>query len=156
MYNSAFEFQLRLFEKEIDEIQRIIARYDDLIFKVKTITITLWVAVIGWSFTINNNALSIVGLTVILGFWSLGATYRAIQIRYINRSKELSSIVSDQEKLRDIFMRSDLSECPIYQLSEGEGIRTKAMYFARGYASPSIFIFYCFLVVINIFIMTYA
>jgi len=156
MINSVFDFQLKMFEKGADETQRVIAHYDDLIFKVKTITITLWVAVIGWSITINNQTLALIGLVVIFGFWSLGATYRAIQIRYIRKSGEISNFLNNHKGIVTAFSQKNIPGGLGYKMGESEDYKTKAEYFVRGYFSPSVFVFYLFLFITNGFVWAFS
>lgn len=151
-----FEFQLKMLDKGTEEIQRIIARYDELTFKVKTITLTMWVAVIGWSFTITNQKLSLVAIAVLIGFWSLSATYRAIQIRYIKKSEIINELFNNKNLLLNIFNNQEFPKGLVHKIDEKEEPMEKLYLFFRGYISPAVIVFYIFLIIVNLFIWRFA
>jgi hypothetical protein len=52
-----FDFQLRMLEKGASEVVAQMGRLDDLLFKIRASFITVWVATIGWAFTVKNTRL---------------------------------------------------------------------------------------------------
>ena len=74
-----FSSQLRMLEQGANELQRHIGRMDEILFQIKASSVTVWIALIGWSFTTQKTALIPLGLVVILGFWLPERFFRGLQ-----------------------------------------------------------------------------
>lgn len=150
-----FDFEVRMLEKGAEEIQKIIARLDDLLFKVNASAITVWVALVGWSLTIKSKNLLIVAIPVLFGFWAIAATFRAIQVRYVDKSRSMASFLSDHSKVEECFNRKEVPSGLVFSLGGEEGIIEKAELLWKGILSPTVAVFYGFFVVIDVILWTF-
>ena len=66
-----FELQKSLLENGLDQVQKQIIHLDDILFKIKTSAITVWVALMGWALTGSRILIVPLGFVVIIGFWLL-------------------------------------------------------------------------------------
>ena len=57
--------------KELELVQLQLDKYDDLSARIKTWTVTLWIASLGWYFQANNKNIIILNVVVILALWFL-------------------------------------------------------------------------------------
>jgi hypothetical protein len=144
-----FEFQIRMLEKGADAIQRHIERLDGILFKVKASGVTVWVALIGWSFTSKNDLLIPLGLVVILGFWLLEGYFRGVQARYLASSRGLTSFLNDEQALKASFDNHHLPPRIVYPMTFDENELEKLRMYVKGLIAPSVAILYLFLSFVN-------
>ena len=52
-----FEFQLAMLQKGAEELEKKIANFTTILMQLKTVAITIWIALIGWVFTSKIDAL---------------------------------------------------------------------------------------------------
>ena len=152
--NKKFEFQLRMLEKGTEEVQKVIARLDELLFKVKAGAITVWVATIGWSITIKSHELIAIGIAVLIGFWGISATYRAVQIRYIRKARQLSTFMNTDAMLIDSINSMKIRSNLVYMLDSDEKYVEKFKLLIKGALSPTVAVFYMFLVTTNVLLLS--
>lgn len=90
------KFQLDLLKGEIQSIDEIIARMDNITQTTKNWSIVTWVASIGFMLG-NEDAKPFLAATAILPitFWIIDATWRRIQQRSIYRSQQIYEFVND-------------------------------------------------------------
>ena len=149
-----FEFQLRMLEKGSEEIQKVIARLDELLFKVKAGAITVWVATIGWSVTIKSKELITIGLVVLLGFWGISATYRAVQIRYVAKARKLSIFMNTDSMLMESMQGMKIPSHLVYMLHADEKNIEKLKLLIKGALSPTVAVFYVVFVITNLLLLS--
>ncbi|MHC3994566.1 hypothetical protein ACXWTF_07025 [Thiomicrolovo sp. ZZH C-3] len=142
-----------MFEQGAKELQEHIRRIDDILFKIKTSSITVWIALMGWSFTEKIWHLLPFGFIVILGFWLFEGYFRGIQARYLLSSGELTSFLNNKSLVNTSFDSKSFPENIIYPMtferSEGE----KFMWYMKGLIAPSVAILYFFLFFLNLFLV---
>ena len=97
--DQSFEFQLRLLEKGVADLQLHIGRLDELLLKVKATAVTVWVAMMGWAFTAKISMIVLLGFVVLVGFWLLEGLFKGIQLRYIDLSRELGKFLNDPARV---------------------------------------------------------
>ncbi len=146
---SRFEFQALMFEKGAEELQRHISRLDEILFKIKASGVTVWIALIGWSFTSKNNFMIPLGGVVIIGFWLLEGLFRGIQTRYIDRSGELTRLLNDREALDRCFESQEFPSNVVYPMTFRETEISKLSTYGRGLIAPSVATLYLFLAFVN-------
>ena len=152
-----FALQLRMLEKGAEELQRNIARMDEILFKIKAGSVTIWVALIGWAFTTKNTFIISFGWILIIGFWLLEGFFRGLQERYLSKSFEVTKLLNDRKTLDDCFQSREFPPNIIYPLSFRESHFTELIMYARGLIAPAVSIFYLFLAFINYLIwMVYS
>ena len=71
-----FDFQLELLKKEIDIICSVIGRYDDILFRIKGWTITLWIAVVGWGIHSQSSMILVLAIIVPILFCFVEIEYK--------------------------------------------------------------------------------
>lgn len=145
----SFEFQLRMLEKGAEAIQRHIERIDEILFKVKASGVTVWVALIGWSFASKNVLLVLLGFVVILGFWLLEGYFRGIQARYLASSVNLTEFLNDKQALETSFDHHHLPPRIVYPMTFHENELNKLKMYGKGLIAPSVAILYLFLSLVN-------
>lgn len=144
-----FAFQLRMLEQGAEELQRHIGRIDEILFKIKTCGVTIWVALIGWSFTAKNISLVPLGLVVIIGFWLLEGFFRGLQARYIASSSVLTMFLNDKKTLDTSFEKQSFPHNMVYPMTFQEGEIEKLRMYGKGLIAPSVSIIYLFLAFVN-------
>lgn len=145
-----FEFQLRLIEKGLDHLQSVIGRLDDILFKIKTSAITVWVALMGWSITVESKVIVLLGIPTLLGFWVIGSTFRAIQIRYIEKAQSYEEFLNKNKDLKEYFEDQKIPDGKVYSLSGDESRQRQIELLIKGIVSPTVAVFYGFFICINI------
>jgi hypothetical protein len=144
-----FAFQLRMLEEGANELQRHIGRMDEILFKVKASSVTVWIALIGWSFTTEKTTLIPLGFVVILGFWLLEGFFRGLQARYLKSSSVLTSFCNDEAALKISFEKQTLPPMLVYPMTFQEGEMEKLRMYGKGLIAPSVGILYLFLAFMN-------
>jgi hypothetical protein len=86
--------QIEFIRDELTRTQSRIQNYDDLIFKIKGWTITLWVATIGLAATQKQPYVAFAVLPVIVAFWGLEAQRKEYQQRHIVRMRYIERFVN--------------------------------------------------------------
>ena len=142
-----FEFQLAMLQKGAEELEKKIAAFTTILLQIKTAAITLWIALIGWAFTLKVDLIIPVGYVIVFGFWYLEATYWRVQYYCINRATALTQYLNDRHALDESFNTRSIPEGLVYPL---QGLKTiKGASLFKALRAPSIYIFYTFLFVIN-------
>jgi len=148
--NARFEFQLKMLEKGGDEMHKNIAQCVDILFKIKTSAVTVWVALIGWSFIVKNLNVIPLGFIAIGGFWLLEGIFQGFHFRHMNRCKRLARLLNNTKKLDEYFSSLDFPANVIYVTTGfDESIKERLMLLCRGLIAPSVAILYLFLATIN-------
>ncbi len=137
-------FQLRMLEKGASEIQTQVARLDELLFKLKASFITVWAAMIGWSFTIKSDRLIPLAFIVVIAFWMFESMFRGIQWRFIERSRWITAFVNDHELLARTFATRTFPSQIVFPLGIRETEWDRLRIWARGFISPVIATLYLF------------
>jgi len=88
------KIQLEFVQDELARTQSRIQNYDDLIFKIKGWTITLWVAAMGLAATQKQPYIALAVLPAILGFWCLEAQRKKYQQRHILRMRYIERFMN--------------------------------------------------------------
>jgi hypothetical protein len=96
-----FSYQLQLLLIEIEIIQSKISSFDDLSFKIKGWAVTLWSAIIIWSYKNGGSDLLLIAVIVILSFWFLDAYYKTIQIQFRTRMSSIEDFINSKNLYED-------------------------------------------------------
>jgi hypothetical protein len=147
--SSQFEFQTRMFEKGADSIQNHIGRIDEILFKIKASSVTVWIALIGWGLTQEIPEMIPLGLIAIAGFWLLEGYFRGIQSGYIEASLSITSFVNNKEAIQKTFNESSFPPNTVYPMTFKVSEFDKARRYGKGMIAPSVAILYLFLLFIN-------
>jgi hypothetical protein len=142
-----FEFQLAMLQKGAEELEKKIAYFTTILMQLKTVAITIWVALIGWVFTSKIDALIPLGYVIIFGFWFLEATYWKVQLYYIQRVHAITQFLNNESALDESFNTRSIPEDLVYPLGSLKTIKMPSLW--RAMCAPSIYIFYTFLLVVN-------
>jgi len=144
-----FRFQISMFQKGADEIQKHISRIDEILFKIKASCVTVWVAILGWSFSTHNTLMVPLGGVIIIGFWFLEGYFRGIQSRFLISSQAITEFLNNQKKLDDCFNKQRFETNLVYPMTHKESEFVKLKMYAKGLIAPSVGILYIFLSFIN-------
>ena len=144
-----FEFQKTLFEKGFQQVQIQIIHLDEILFKIKTSAITVWVALMGWALTGSKTQIVPLGIVVIIGFWLLEAIFKGAQIRYIEISANLMHVVNDTDSLQHQFGTRNFQGGIIYPVALNLTEVDRLILMGRGIVSPTIATPYLFLAFAN-------
>jgi hypothetical protein len=145
-----FDFQCRMLERGCEQVQSQIGRLDDVTFRIKAGATTVWVALIGWSFTASSATVCALGSVVVLGFWLLEGMFRAVQTRYIDKSRELSQFLNDRERLDACFARRDLPQGLVYPVGLRDGELRNLGRFLSALVASQVATLYLFLGLANL------
>lgn len=140
-----FEFQITMLQKGAEELEKKIANFTTSLLQIKTATITIWTALIGWSFSVRTYQIIFVGYVVIVSFWFLEAVYWRVQVSYIRKASVLANYLNDLNALNDTFRNKLVPKGLVYPLASLDG-ESKVSFF-RALKAPSIAVFYGFLLV---------
>ena len=89
-----FAFQLDLLRGEIDEIHSTIATYDDLSFKIKGWSLTLWIGILGFALNQRSPLFSLMAIPVLVAFWMLDAYFKSYQQRSMARMGYIEKFIN--------------------------------------------------------------
>lgn len=81
--------QFRLVETEFKLTQRQMDKYDGLSAKIRTWTVTLWAALLGWSFQVRKKEALLLSIFIVLIFWCLDAFNKYFRENYKKRRDEI-------------------------------------------------------------------
>ena len=81
--------QFNLVKAEFELTQRQMDKYDNLSAKVKTWTATLWAALLGWSFQVNQKEVLLLSILIVLIFWCLDAVNKSFRQDYKARRDKI-------------------------------------------------------------------
>jgi hypothetical protein len=132
------------------ECQKIVARHDELLFKIKALAATLWAAASGWAISSESAELLFVSLFVVAGLWFVAATFRGAQKRYIQRSDALHQFLMDAGALTEFESGGDLPDGVPRSLGGYEPRLERAKLLIRGFVSPTVSAFYSFFCLISV------
>jgi len=107
-----FSFKLELLKKEIDVITSVIGRYDDILFRIKGWTITLWLPIVGWGIHSKSIPIFFLALFIPIIFCFIELEFKRIQRQYIFRGNKLEKFFRDNKKLEKAFVEKDIPENP--------------------------------------------
>jgi hypothetical protein len=144
--------QLETIREMSKQCQLIVARHDDLLFKIKALAATLWTAASGWALSSESAELLLVALFSVCGLWFVAATFRAAQKRYIRRSDELFRFLLDANALESFLDMGRPPDAVPSSLGGYESLSERAWLVARGFVSPTVSVFYGFFVVMSVFL----
>jgi hypothetical protein len=157
-----FTFKIALLQKEIDIITSIIGRYDDILFRIKGWTITLWIPVIGWGLYSEYRLIFLVALFIPILFCFIEVEFKKIQRQYIFRSNELGKFFRDSNKLRIAFDEKKIPENPgiydpnAYAMGKLEEFKEKyktAVCWHTVLCFPNVYLFYLVILILTIIAM---
>lgn len=140
-----FDFQLIMFQKGAEELEKKIANLTSNLIQIKTAAIGIWTAIIGWSFPIKSYQVMLVSYIVIISFWFLEALYWKIQHFCIKKASILTQYLNNQELLKDSFKSKSIPDGLIYPLYPSRGEMQIPIF--KALFAPSIYIFYGLLLV---------
>ena len=89
------EYRANWLMKEAELLEDKIKFYDDLAFKIKGWTITIWTLLISYSLANNSYKIIFIALITIFCFLLVESSFKRYQIRFIERTRELMKILND-------------------------------------------------------------
>ena len=89
------EKQFDILKTELEISQQQMNKYDQLSGTIKTWTVTLWVASLGWSFQIKRKELVLLSIFTVLVFWTLDAINKNFRENYKKRRQELAGAIRE-------------------------------------------------------------
>ena len=92
-----FDYQFELMLKEIDYLRKRLDSYDDISFKIKGWSITLWSALTVYGIKGKEALIILSAIPVMLTFYILEAIFKKYQRRYISRLQTIELFI-DSEK----------------------------------------------------------
>jgi hypothetical protein len=133
--------QLEAVKSMASECQSIVARQDELLFKVKALAATIWSAASGWAVTSKAPNLLIVAAFAMGGLWVVAATFRGAQKRYIKMSDCLFQFLTDAQQLAQFEKTKSLPEHVPRCLGGYEPRAERARLLWCGLTSPTVSVF---------------
>lgn len=142
--------QLETIKAMAAECQRIVARHDELLFKVKALAATIWSAASGWAVTSGAPNLMFVAVFAVGGLWLVAATFRGAQKRYIRLSDACFQFLTDRSQL-EVFEATGAHPLEVPRSLGGYERRTeRAKLLLRGFVSPTVSVFYGFFCLMSV------
>lgn len=77
--------QVDLVQREFSHAQQQIDKYDEFSDKIKTWTMTLWAALMGWSLQSGRKETMLLALVIVFSFWIFDAIKRGVRQDYKQR-----------------------------------------------------------------------
>jgi hypothetical protein len=138
--------RLKLAHSEFKMAQQQMDKYDNLLSQVKTWTVTLWAASIGWSFQSRIKELVLLSAFIAMIFWFLDAFKKNFRQDYKRRREEVS------EALRTYYQSGNLPQGFVSpDLPKHRIIRVVKYIF-----QPHVFLFYLPLAIISFFLYRFV
>jgi hypothetical protein len=98
---SAFEYKLEILLKEWDQCQIGIARFDTLLFNIRTWSISIFSAILAGSISLNRPHLMLVALAPTMLFWLVDAHNKRFQRVFIDRYRQIEDYLSSERFIAD-------------------------------------------------------
>ncbi|NJR26003.1 MAG: hypothetical protein HC786_29800 [Richelia sp. CSU_2_1] len=136
-----------MLQQGAEELEKKIAFFTTILMQLKTATLTIWVALIGWVFSSKIDALVPLGYVIIFGFWFLEATYWKVQFYYIQRVHAITEFLNNENGLEESFNTRSIPEGLVHPLGSLKTMKMPSLW--RAMCAPSIYIFHTFLFVVN-------
>lgn len=136
------KIQIETLKEIAAQCQAIVARHDDILFKVKGLSVALWSVTCGWALAADTAQLLFVALIGVLGLWFVAATFRGAQKRYIGCSDLLYRFLTDSEELSKFEKSGCLPANLPRSLGGHEGRVDRGVLLMRGLVSPTVSMFY--------------
>lgn len=132
-----------LAKSELQLVQGQIDKYDELSAKIKTWTLTLWAALLGWSFQVGRKEVLYLGILIVLFLWGLDAVNKNFRQHYKNRKMEL--IKALQVFLENSSWPGDFVSPAIVEHEGRDAVRK--------IFRPHVLLFYAPLIIVTLFII---
>ncbi len=84
------EQQFNLAKSELELVQKQVDKYDDISAKIKTWSVTLWAALLGWSFQAKRKEILFLAIFVLILFWALDAVNKNFRMDYKKRRDKIA------------------------------------------------------------------
>lgn len=88
------EIQFDLLKTELTLTQQQMDKYDQLSQTTKTWAVTLWAASIGWSFQVNRADAALVGVIILIMFWSFDGLNKNFRQDYKKRRDVIAGLLN--------------------------------------------------------------
>ena len=124
------------------ECQKIVERYDELLFKSKALAAIIWSAASGWAMTSGKINLFLVALFSVGCLWFLAGTLRGAQKRYIRRSEVLYQFLMNAGELAEIQQSGTIPDHVPRSLRVYEEPLERFGFWLRGVVSPTVSVFF--------------
>ena len=82
-----------LLKVELELTQKQMDKYDHLSTTIKTWTVTLWAASLGWSFQIRREEVVLIGVVMVAAFWTIDAVNKNFREGYKRRRDEVALLL---------------------------------------------------------------
>jgi hypothetical protein len=105
------EQRIGLLQDELKLSQNQIDKYDSILERITTWTITLWVASLGWSLQVEQREIVVLNLVIVLVFWVLQGMNKAFRQDYKSRRDELAGLLNRMGK-EDVAL--DKIDAPVF------------------------------------------
>lgn len=92
------EQKINLLEDELKLSQDQVDKYDSILERITTWTITLWVASLGWSLQVGRREIVVLNLVIVLVFWVLQGMNKAFRQDYKTRRDEIAQLLARMGK----------------------------------------------------------
>ncbi|MDP2698347.1 hypothetical protein [Thalassospira sp.] len=142
MDKDEFEYRFEILKLEMDHLQAAIAKYDDIIFKIRGWAVAAFSAFVIVSLHTKQPILSLVAILPICSFWLMEAMQKNFQHRFIRRkarienylqsknfSKAISERVFDQFEIPDMSNRIGRRKKDTVQRKKETSIYRSGWYF---------------------------
>lgn len=97
---AALRFQLDVLKREIESVDEIIGRIDDITQKTKNWAIVTWTGALGLALTHDElRQYAVLTMVLPLVFWFVDAQWRSLQKRTVYRSRKISEFLNNQKLL---------------------------------------------------------
>lgn len=85
--------KIAFLSQEMDHLKNGIYKYDDILFKVKGWSVTIFTAMIALSLKEGNWHISLISILPIILFWSMDALYKSFQRKFIVRANKIEHYI---------------------------------------------------------------
>lgn len=89
------ETQFDLLKTELELIQKQMDKYDQVSGTIKTWSVTLWIASLGWSFQVNRKEVVLLSIFIVMTFWALDAINKNFREGYKKRRDTVVLLLQD-------------------------------------------------------------
>jgi hypothetical protein len=89
------DIEYDILKTELELTQRQIDKYDTISTTIKTWSISLWAASIGWAFQIHRRDIFLLGAVVVLLFWFFDAMNKTFRWGYKKRRGEIAEVLAE-------------------------------------------------------------
>lgn len=87
--------QYDILKTELLLCQQQMDKYDHMLMQIKTWSVTLWAAAVGWAFQIDRGEILFIAVLIVAVFWAFDALHKSFRYDYKTRRNDVAEALAE-------------------------------------------------------------